>query len=33
MRSKGKRLRDIAKKLGSDLPTVKKWVGEATKEE
>jgi len=33
MRTKGDALRDIAKKLGSDVPTVKKWVGETTKEE
>ncbi|MBA3483182.1 MAG: hypothetical protein H0T51_15345 [Pirellulales bacterium] len=33
MRAKGDTLREIAKKLGSDVPTVKKWVGEAQKEE
>jgi transposase len=33
MRAKGDTLREIAKKLGSDVPTVKKWVGEAKKEE
>jgi predicted nucleic acid-binding Zn ribbon protein len=33
MRGKGETLRGIAKKLGSDVPTVKKWVGEARREE
>lgn len=33
MRAKCDSLREIAKKLGSDVPTVKKWVGEARKEE
>jgi hypothetical protein len=33
MRAKKMSIREIAKSLNSDVPTVKKWVGEAKKEE
>jgi transposase len=32
MRAKGTALREIAKTLNSDVPTVKRWVGETQKE-